>query len=203
MDVIFRLRGSVLKQVVPHLLLVGAIATALAIMNDFHASTKAACALTKPNATNATAVTAATAAASAEPCYVVPFIGMDALGHKMFGFFVAFLLVFRNATCVHRYNAGRTHLTKMVVGSVELVRKTSNFYVGADEIPDMAARSHGGKEVMAAEQVNRDLAAVAVSLRREVLCIMAFLMADLRGQALTGEDKDHDWMKAQELVSWG
>ena len=122
---IFRLRGSVLKQVVPHLLLVGAIATALAIMNDFHASTKAACALTKPNATNATA------AASAEPCYVVPFIGMDALGHKMFGFFVAFLLVFRSKVSLDRFSSGRRYLTLLSYAGVEVIRKFNFFVVNA------------------------------------------------------------------------
>ena len=176
-DVVCRWKGSVLPLIWWQVLLVVIISTGLATWNEHFATL---------NATDG----------------LYPIL-VDESGWALMGFFVAFLLVFRNATCVHRYNAGRTHLTKMVVGSVELVRKTSNFYVGADEIPDMAARSHGGKEVMAAEQVNRDLAAVAVSLRREVLCIMAFLMADLRGQALTGEDKDHDWMKAQELVSCG
>jgi hypothetical protein len=125
--VIFRLRGSVLKQVVPHLLLVGAIATALAIVDDFHTTTKAACALPKPNATNATTVTAATTA-SAEPCRVVPFIGMDALGHKMFGFFVAFLLVFRSKVSLDRFSSGRRNLTLLSYAGVEVIRKF-NFFV--------------------------------------------------------------------------
>ena len=120
-DVIFRLRGSVLKRVFPHLLLVSLISGAIVAVDHIGRYQKTEC-----GKANSTAFTT-------EQCdAALPTVELDALGHKMFGFFVAFLLVFRSKVSLDRFSSGRRCLTVVSFAAVELVRKFNFFVVNPD-----------------------------------------------------------------------
>jgi len=92
LGVIFKWRGSVLKQVIVHMLLL--IPISILVVKLYEADHNFA---------------------------------VNDKGHKLFGFFVAFLLVFRSGFSVKRYEGGRKMITGIYRSVLELVRK-GNFF---------------------------------------------------------------------------
>ena len=167
----FRWHGSVIKTIIVQLVLVTLTATGAAVWNQAIAPLKTLGSLE-----------------------VGPIV-LDSSGWSLMAFFVAFLLVFRNATCIARFNTGRNHLTRIAVASVELVRKC-NFYVGAAERETEAAPEQS-------PETRRALMKQVFDLRRQVLALVAMIMSDLRDMPLNGKlgDDEQGWGYGASIIA--